>query len=96
LFLLSREVFERPRPDQEPHLSQLVFHKTDRRYRVATEREAWETEALGQSTVTALVRESLDSLLPEPLADVHVREEAEQEDAVAYLDQYAAEDGDLS
>jgi hypothetical protein len=60
--------------------------KTDTRYRPARTHEAWETEALGQSTVITLVREAFDSLLPEPLADVRVREQAEQEDALERLE----------
>jgi hypothetical protein len=53
--------------------------KYDRRYRPAREHEAWETEALGQRTVLALLREALDDLLPEPLADVLERERVERE-----------------
>jgi hypothetical protein len=39
---------------------------------------AVEVEALGQGIVTALVREALDDLLPEPLAQVQVREREQQ------------------
>jgi len=52
--------------------------KKDVRYRPPLEMEAWECEALGQGTVTALVREALDRLIPEPIADVRVREEGER------------------
>ena len=53
--------------------------KKDHRYRPAREHEAWETEALGQGTVTALVRDALDRMLPEPLRDVQERERAERQ-----------------
>lgn len=42
--------------------------------------EAWETEALGQSTIVELVREALDELLPEPLDDVLEREARERDE----------------
>jgi hypothetical protein len=58
--------------------------KVDNRYSDKTPREAWEAEALGQGTIQRLVREALDRLLPEPLADVLEREEAER-DRVAEL-----------
>ncbi len=35
-------------------------------------------EALGQSVVTGLIRDALDDLLPEPLADVQERLEQQQ------------------
>jgi hypothetical protein len=44
--------------------------KKDRRYNDGRPHEAWETEALGQGTVLALVRGELDRLLPRPLEDV--------------------------
>jgi hypothetical protein len=64
--------------------------KADQRYRPPREHEAWETEALGQTTVTALVREALDALLPEPLSDVQEREQAQREAVAGFL---AAWDG---
>lgn len=60
--------------------------KKDHRYRPAREAEAWEAEALGQGTVTALVREALDARLPEPLTDVQERERAEQEIVARHLE----------
>jgi hypothetical protein len=39
---------------------------------------AVELEALGQRRITALVREALEDLLPEPLDDVRVREGRER------------------
>ncbi len=56
-----------------------AIFKADMRYRPPREHEAWETEALGQTTVTALMRAALDELLPEPLDDVLEREQAERE-----------------
>ena len=44
--------------------------KTDNRYRPARDHQAVETEALGQATIRAMVREAFDDLLPQPLADV--------------------------
>ncbi|MDP9264779.1 MAG: hypothetical protein M3O91_01480 [Chloroflexota bacterium] len=52
--------------------------KTDNRYKPPQETEAWEAEALGQQTIVRLVRKKLDSLLPEPLADVLEREAVER------------------
>jgi hypothetical protein len=54
-----------------------VISKPDRRYKPVRYHDAVETEALGQSTIVGLVRDGLDSLLPEPLADVRERERAE-------------------
>jgi hypothetical protein len=53
--------------------------KPDKRYKPVRTHEAWETEALGQQTVVALVRQALDELLPEPLTDVRVREQQQRE-----------------
>jgi hypothetical protein len=58
--------------------------KPDRRYRPPRTYEAWETEALGQTRVVALLRSALDALIPEPIDDVRVRED-EQREAVARL-----------
>jgi hypothetical protein len=60
--------------------------KTDDRYNDKTPREAWEAEALGQGTIQRLVRDALDTLLPEPLADVVEREEQQRERLAALLD----------
>jgi hypothetical protein len=59
--------------------------KTDRRYRPPRPSEAWETEALNQSVIVQLVRDRLDELLPEPLADVQVRERAQRAQVAAML-----------
>lgn len=52
--------------------------KLDRRYRPPRPGWAVEVEALGQGTVTGLVRSALDGLLPEPLDVVEAREDAER------------------
>jgi hypothetical protein len=48
---------------------------------------AIEVEALGQADLVDLLRAHLDGLLPEPLADVHEREERERAAVVLLLDQ---------
>ena len=54
--------------------------KTDQRYKGrGGVHEAWECEALNQATIVEIVRARLDAHLPEPLADVLVREAAERE-----------------
>jgi hypothetical protein len=47
---------------------------------------AVEVEALGQGAVTALVREAIEGLLPEPLADVRLREQAQRDEWEDRLD----------
>jgi hypothetical protein len=61
--------------------------KTDKRYRREGGRthEAWETEALGQTRVTSLVRDALDQRLPEPLEDVQERERVQREALATFL-----------
>jgi len=55
-----------------------VISKPDRRYKPARWHDAVETEALGQTFIVNLVREWLDRLLPEPIADVRERERIER------------------
>jgi hypothetical protein len=59
--------------------------KVDKRTRAKTERPCWEAEALGQGRLVALVRETLDRRLPEPLPDVLERERAQREAIRDYL-----------
>jgi hypothetical protein len=61
-----------------PRLKRLTITKLDQRYKPAKEYEAIECEALGQGVLVRIIRKHLDSLLPEPLADILVREEAQQ------------------
>ena len=54
--------------------------KSDRRYiNGEGDHEAVETEALSQSLIVAIVRDWLDSLLPQPLEEVHESEEKQRE-----------------
>jgi hypothetical protein len=55
--------------------------KGDNRYRDGKRHLAVEVESLGQSTVTEITRETLDDLLPEPLAVVRERERRQREQA---------------
>jgi hypothetical protein len=55
-----------------------VIRKPDRRYKPVRYHDAVETEALGQDFIVRIVRDHLDRLLPEPLADVREREEAQR------------------
>jgi hypothetical protein len=57
-------------------LNLTVIDKFDRRTR--TTHPSVETEALSQQRIVSIVRTRLDMLLPEPLEDVHEREEAER------------------
>ena len=57
-----------------PRLKRLAITKLDKRYKPAKEYEAIECEALGQGVLVRIIRKHLDSLLPEPLADVLERE----------------------
>jgi hypothetical protein len=52
------------------------IRKPDRRYKPVRHHDAVETEALGQSTIVALVRDHLDFLLPEPLDDASREQQA--------------------
>jgi hypothetical protein len=72
-------------PEQAAEHDLPTIPKVDRRFKPPRQSEAIEVEALGQGTVTALVREALDALLPEPLDSVQVREKAEREAVVAML-----------
>jgi hypothetical protein len=64
-------------PDQVEAYGIPAVTKYDRVKRVTA--EAYEVEALGQGTVTAIVRAALDELLPEPLERVQVREQRQRE-----------------
>jgi hypothetical protein len=52
----------------------LPIQKTDKRFRPPRHYEAFEAEALGQAFVMQTVRDRLEQLAPEPLADVQRRE----------------------
>jgi hypothetical protein len=63
-----------------------VTEKVDRRYKPPRRYGAVETEALRQEVIVGLLLDRLDSLIPEPLADVRVREEAERQQVAGYLE----------
>jgi len=69
---------------RSPSVASGPVWKLDSRFHPARQHEAWEAEALDQSTIVRLVRNVLDGLLPEPLDDVLERE-AEQRVRVAEL-----------
>jgi hypothetical protein len=64
-----------------------VIEKTDHRFRPARVHEAVEVESLGQGVVTRIIRAALDSLLPEPLQDVQVRQREQRDRVRAMLEQ---------
>jgi hypothetical protein len=66
-------------PEQVERYDLPAIVKKDRRYRDGRPHEAVETEALSQRVIVGLVRDALDTLLPEPLQDVRVREQAQRE-----------------
>jgi hypothetical protein len=70
----------------EHGLEQLAVEKEDRRYRPAKTHRAIETEALSQQVIVEILRGELDSMLPEPLADVLVREEQQRTDIRSLLE----------
>jgi len=66
-------------------LRRLAITKLDKRYKPAKEYEAIECEALGQDVLVRLIRDHLDSLLPEPLDVVRERERRQRERALGAL-----------
>lgn len=60
-------------------LQRLAIPKLDKRYKPPKPYEAIECEALGQGVLTRLIRRHLDSLLPEPIGSVRVREQEQRE-----------------
>lgn len=58
-----------------PRLKRLAITKLDNRHKPAKEYQAIECEALGQGVLVRIIRKHLDSLLPEPLDVVRVREQ---------------------
>jgi hypothetical protein len=63
----------------DPRLRGLVIEKLDRRFKPPRIYEAVECEAVGQATLERMLRAALDARLPEPLADVLIREAAERD-----------------
>jgi len=67
------------------HLEEFRIMKPDRRYKPPRYEPAIECEALQQHIIVAIVREWLESLLPEPLEHVHERERRQRERLAALL-----------
>jgi hypothetical protein len=67
------------------NLRHLAIRKADKRYNPPRYHDAIETETLGQGALIQILRQRLDQLLPEPLADVQEREHREQERVRAAL-----------
>lgn len=74
-------------------LQRLAITKLDKRYKPAKPYEAIECEALGQGVLVRLIRKHLDRLLPEPLADVLVREQRQRAQVSAALAKLAKRGG---
>ena len=70
--------FTREQVNRNPRLRNLVIDKIDRRYKPPRPYQAIECEAVGQVALERMLRARLDALLPEPLADVLVREEQQR------------------
>jgi hypothetical protein len=66
-----------------------IIEKLDRRYRPPRSYPAVETEALGQRLIVDTLRAHLDSLLPESLDTVRLRERVEREPLARLLDRLA-------
>jgi hypothetical protein len=62
-----------------PRLRRLEITKYDKRYKPPKSYQAVECEALTQTVLLDIIRKDLDALLPEPLEDVLVREQAQRE-----------------
>jgi hypothetical protein len=61
-----------------PRLRKLQITKYDNRYKPPKAYQAVECEALKQKVLLDIIRKDLDSMLPEPLADVRIREERQR------------------
>ena len=72
-----------PAQVREFHLSSIP--KLDRRYKPPRQNVAYETEALSQTIIQDLLINRLDELLPEPLKNVLVREQAQRLQVQALL-----------
>jgi hypothetical protein len=74
----QRIALTRVQVNRSPRLRKLVIEKIDRRYEPPRAYEAIECEAVGQVTLENLLSKWLEAQLPEPLADVLVREEQQR------------------
>lgn len=63
----------------------VAIRKLDRRSDPPVETLAWEVEAMGQAAVVALLRDTLDGMLPEGLDQVRIRADMQRADVIARL-----------
>lgn len=74
----SRVALTTEQVNRRPSLRRLAINKFDRRCKPPRPYRAIECEAVGQATLQRMLRDRLDALLPEPLADVQLREERQR------------------
>jgi hypothetical protein len=70
---------------RSPRLRRLAIDKLDCRYKPPRHYRAIECEAVGQAALQRMLRKALNALLPEPLADLQVREERQRRIMLATL-----------
>jgi len=78
---------------RSPRLRRLAIDKVDRRCHPPRPYRAIECEAVGQAVLERMLRKVLDAMLPEPLADVRVREERQRATIRAALAKLARRQG---
>jgi hypothetical protein len=78
---------------RSPRLRRLTIDKVDNRCRPPRPYKAVECEAVGQAVLERMLHKVLDELLPEPLADVRVREERQRATVRAVLAKMARKQG---
>jgi hypothetical protein len=78
---------------RSPRLRRLAIDKLDHRYRPPRLYHAIECEAVGQAALERMLRKVLDAMLPEPLANVQVREERQRRAMLAALAKMARRQG---
>jgi hypothetical protein len=81
----TRIALTKAQVEANARLLDLVIEKTDRRTKPPRRYNAVECEAVGQIVLEQILRDALDRLLPEPLANVVVREAAEREALIRRL-----------
>ena len=64
-----------------------IISKPDRRYKPVRYYDAVETEAFGQASIVAALRDRLDDLMPEPIDDVLERQEQQRAEVAEQLRQ---------
>jgi len=70
---------------RNPRLRRLTINKVDNRRKPPRPYKAIECEAVGQAVLERMLRKVLDALLPEPLANVQLREERQRRAMLAAL-----------